>query len=454
LMRVCDALELAHRRGFVHRDVKCDNIMLGEFGEVYLLDWGVALRLADAGDAIEIVGTPCSMAPEMARGDARAVDARSDVYLLGATLHHALTGRPRHEGTTLHAVLLAAFLSEPPVPSPDVPDELAALVRRATAADPAERPASAAAFREELAAFLRHRTSSRIMDDAIARFDRLESEDPRALTSPASTRTLTEVRFGLTQALREWPENERARAGLERALTACVRAELLRDSPGAATSVLAEMRAPPVELVREVRAAEQRSEERASLAAAAIDEAAERDAGRSAPVRRSMAGVFVAVTVSLVLGAFAVAGPNPGVYIGYGTGFVLDVAFLAVSLSLVYVTRARTLVNRWSRDAVGLFLVAAVGTSLSHAIGWLRHDDIALRGDAPTQLLFAVTFAIGSMLLSRRLLIAAALACVAALVSAIWPAVSLWASAATVTTGAVLLAQGSGRTRLRTPREA
>jgi hypothetical protein len=439
LMRICDALELAHGRGFVHRDVKCDNVMVGAFGEVYLLDWGVALRQADASDAVEIVGTPSSMAPEMVRGDARAIDARSDVYLLGATLHQALTGRPRHEGRTVHAVLLAAFLSEPPVLD-GIPDELASLVCRATAPDPSARPSSAARFREELAGFLRHRASTRLADDAITRLDGLDGADLARLASLAANRALTEARFALTQALREWPENARAASALEHALELCVRAELGRDSPGAAATLLGEMRAPSPALVAEVRAAEVHASERASLAATAIAEAGERDASRGAAIRRVMAGVFVVVAVVFASTVFLFGGSNPGARVGYGTAFAMDVAFLVASLVLLYATRTRTLVNRWNRDAVGLFLVAAVGTSLSHGIGWLRNDDIALRGDSPTQVVFAVVFGVGSLLLSRRLLLPSLVACLAAIVSAIWPASSLLASAVTVMTGAVTLA--------------
>jgi hypothetical protein len=204
------------------------------------------------------------------------------------------------------------------------------------------------------------------------------------------------------------------------------------------------MRDAPAALVEEVRRAEARAAERAALAAAAVTEAAERDASRSASVRRLMAGVFVGVTAVLVAGTLAV---GPGEPIGYGLAFVLDAGFLLVSLVLLYATRARVLVNRWSRDAVGLFLVAALGTCLSHGVGWLRHDDLAQRGDSPTQVMFAVLFGVGSLLLSRRLLVPALVACLAALVSSLWPAISLLASAVTVVTAAVILAESSAAPR-------
>ncbi len=87
---VCQALAYAHTNRIVHQDVKPDNIMVGNFGEVLLVDWGSAARM-QAGERPRLYGTPLYMSPEQARGE--GVDERSDVYCLGATLFHTLVLR-------------------------------------------------------------------------------------------------------------------------------------------------------------------------------------------------------------------------------------------------------------------------------------------------------------------------------------------------------------------------
>ncbi len=139
LLAVCDALRFAHDRGILHRDLKPENVMLGAYGEVLVVDWGVAvsLRPQDAGrfplarESRHIAGTPAYMAPEQVRGDGVDLGVWTDVYLVGAVLHELLTGRAPHDANSVHASLFSAWRAEPPVLPVAVPEPLADLCRRA-----------------------------------------------------------------------------------------------------------------------------------------------------------------------------------------------------------------------------------------------------------------------------------------------------------------------------------
>jgi hypothetical protein len=216
LGRVADAIHFAHGRGVLHRDVKPDNVMIGRDGEVYLMDWGVAVRLADADGDGGLVGTPYFMAPEMVQ--ARRLDVRADVFLLGATLHVLLAGTPRHAGKTLTEVLQSALACRPVTYPASVPAELAALANDATALRPEMRPGSADEVRRRIDEFLSHRASAAIADAALARLDELEAAleaggDP---SDARLQRLATEAQFGLAEARRGWPDAPRVTEALER----------------------------------------------------------------------------------------------------------------------------------------------------------------------------------------------------------------------------------------------
>jgi serine/threonine-protein kinase len=158
LARVADVVQHAHDRGWLHRDIKPANVLVGLAGEVYLIDWGLALPLpVEVGGTLTPLGvgagTPRYMAPEMLQGVGPWLTPRTDVYLLGATLHEVLTGAARHRGDTLRATLYAAWVSERFEYPAAVPRALARLANDATSPWPERRPPSAAAFRERALAW-------------------------------------------------------------------------------------------------------------------------------------------------------------------------------------------------------------------------------------------------------------------------------------------------------------
>jgi hypothetical protein len=153
---IAQVLAFAHHRNIVHQDIKPDNIMIGDFGEVWLLDWGSAVRLAPNSKP-RLYGTPLYMSPEQAR--AEHVDPRSDIYCLGATLFHALVRRcPTWDADpdAFWRKKRAGAIDAPTAPErARVPAVLLDIALKAMAADPAARYASAEALVGDLQAYQR-----------------------------------------------------------------------------------------------------------------------------------------------------------------------------------------------------------------------------------------------------------------------------------------------------------
>jgi hypothetical protein len=166
VIAVADALAYAHSRRIIHRDLKPANVLVGDFGETVVIDWGLAKDLgAPAEDeaaepargdgsltvAGQAMGTPAYMPPEQARGE--PVDERADVYALGAMLYHVLAGRMPYAASSAQETLRLVELG-PPRPlrevEPGVPPELFTIVDKAMARDPARRYPTARQLAEDL----------------------------------------------------------------------------------------------------------------------------------------------------------------------------------------------------------------------------------------------------------------------------------------------------------------
>jgi eukaryotic-like serine/threonine-protein kinase len=190
---VAQAIELAHTRGIVHRDLKPANIMLGDFGEVYVLDWGVARLLDEELEPEQsVLGTPGFMAPEQIERPA-TIGTAADVYALGAILFEILAGERLHPRDQALASTLAREHAPPSARRPDAPPELDALCLRALAYAPAQRP-SARALADGVQAYLdgdrdlalRQRLAATAVADAHARL----SANERAEAIRAAGRAL------------------------------------------------------------------------------------------------------------------------------------------------------------------------------------------------------------------------------------------------------------------------
>ena len=215
VLAACNAVAYAHAAGVIHRDLKPSNVLLGDFDETLVADWGLAKELAGqpadepAGTGPEpsevsdtsggsggltvvggTLGTPAYMPPEQARGE--PADARSDVWALGAMLYHVVAGAPPHAGQSA-AEILARVREGPPPPlrtaTPECQPELASIVDRALAYAPEDRYPDASALAEELRA---HLGGQRV---------RAHAYTPRELISHWVRRHRTLVRVGAVSLL-------------------------------------------------------------------------------------------------------------------------------------------------------------------------------------------------------------------------------------------------------------
>ena len=155
-LQTCETVAYAHARGVIHRDLKPANVMVGEFGEVRVLDWGLARIGDEVDDSVEVptgtshqtrmgdvAGTAAYMPPEQARGDLAALGPHSDVYALGAILYQILTGVPPYTGATFEEIVAAVLAGPPDVPRA-VPEALEAIRLKAMSVDASARFTSAA----------------------------------------------------------------------------------------------------------------------------------------------------------------------------------------------------------------------------------------------------------------------------------------------------------------------
>ena len=161
LIQIARAVDFLHSQGIVHRDLKPSNILLDDRQQPYVSDFGLAksFHAEDQRTATgTILGTPCYMAPEQARGDTAAIHHRSDVYSLGAILYEMLTGRPVFQDENPFNVCLQVLESEPTLPrhlNRMVPRALERVCLACLAKDPAGRYPTAAALADDLERFLR-----------------------------------------------------------------------------------------------------------------------------------------------------------------------------------------------------------------------------------------------------------------------------------------------------------
>ena len=234
-LNVCDALAYAHSRGVIHRDLKPLNIVLGDYGEAIVLDWGLARKVGEKDDdavsiritgdaqteatqAGALLGTPGYMAPEQASGHIDLMDQRTDVYGLGAILFEILAGRAPHRKTdheTIADLLRRIATGDTPHArelAPSLPEELDAICATAMGKTRDERYQTAKDLKAALLEFQVHKESIDLAASAAGELDKARRSN--------DYQDFSRALFGFEEAIRQWPANTRASAGITETRTA------------------------------------------------------------------------------------------------------------------------------------------------------------------------------------------------------------------------------------------
>jgi len=252
--QVCLAVDFAHSRGVVHRDLKPANLMFGDFGEVYVLDWGIAAATATEAEAsapgrsavigVSGGGTVGYMAPERIAGKDDGSDA-TDIYALGAILYELLTYRPLNPGPTPQARGVATLEGEQPSPSEcapglEIPPELDVICMRATALRPGQRYSSARRVADAVDGYLDGVRDEALRAQLAEQYTTaaVEAAD-RVLEGEGTIDERSAVLRDVGRALALDPDNELARETMVRLLTTPPRtapAQVLEEQEQAAAS--------------------------------------------------------------------------------------------------------------------------------------------------------------------------------------------------------------------------
>ncbi|HEV2969931.1 MAG TPA: protein kinase [Pirellulales bacterium] len=234
LMKVADAVAFAHSRGVIHRDLKPENIMLGDFGEVLVMDWGLAMSTALFRKAETITqtssmgGTPAYMAPEMATGPVDRIGPAADVYLLGAILYEVITGKPPHTGKNVMNCLFAAAKNE--IQPTEHSGELLEIAMRAMSTAPADRPATVQDFQNLIREYQSH-------SESVVLSSRAE-EDLAKAERTGDYQVFSRALFAFQEAFALWDGNSKAKTGVSVAKLAYAKQAMKKEDYDLGASLL------------------------------------------------------------------------------------------------------------------------------------------------------------------------------------------------------------------------
>ena len=289
LLRVADAIAFAHARGVLHRDIKPENVMLGDFGEVLVMDWGLAQptrsfrKARSIADIRSMGGTPAYMAPEMATGPFEKIGPHSDIYLLGAVLYEIVTGYPPHTGKSAAACLVAAAKNE--IRPTDKSGELLDIALKAMAEQPEDRYASVTEFQSAVRDYISHAESILLSQKAAEQLQKAQQSGDYQDYQAAV--------YGFQQALELWDGNAAAQQRLSEARLAYAEWAMRKGDLELAGSLLDADKEEHAPLLRDIRVAQKEREAHAR---------------RLKNARRLMGALAALLFISVTTGLFVVKG--------------------------------------------------------------------------------------------------------------------------------------------------
>ncbi|MCB9692846.1 MAG: serine/threonine protein kinase [Alphaproteobacteria bacterium] len=397
LLSVCDAVAFAHSRGILHRDLKPENVMVGAYGEVFVVDWGLAVSLRDddpdlplAREQTRPAGTPAYMAPEMIAGIGGLLGVHTDIYLLGGMLFRIVAGRPPRTGATLEE-LMRRIAAETPEIDPRWP--LADVIARALDPDPLQRHRTVQDLQRDIRDWLSHRDAvallasgqQRVLDLCAA----VDDGDPERVRE-----IYTEAQFALRTVRDRWPEAPGLHETVAEAVEVRARFELVRGDVGLATELLAGLEDPPEELREAIDA---------------LRREVEREAGELAAWRRDTdprTGWVPRLVGGGVLAAGWVAVPVGSLLLGIDKGYPRELGIsataLVVTLLIVGVFFPWYFRSQVSRTLFSLLVLMRVFSLVFLTSAWLAGLPAELAGALETNVFF-ITLTLAAALVERRL---------------------------------------------------
>ncbi len=260
LMKACDAVAFAHSKGVVHRDLKPENIMLGDFGEVLVMDWGLAVATKGFSKSDIITqttsmgGSPAYMAPELATGPIDRIGSWSDVYLMGAILYEIVTGVPPHAGRSVSECLKNA--RENIITPTTKTGELVGIALKAMSTKHQDRHPDLKAFQAAIREYQSHNESRDLADTA--------SKDLARAHGTGDYRDFARAVFGYEAALNLWSGNSEARQNLVVARREYAEAALAKGDFDLGLSLLDAAESNHAEPIRKLKAAQREREQKSA----------------------------------------------------------------------------------------------------------------------------------------------------------------------------------------------